>query len=78
MNWLKWLDAIAAADNAPPQLDPVSEEEARLYCEAITRHTEATDQRERREPWVQRYGETWEQWLARSAAQQPRRERDDG
>lgn len=73
MNWLKWLDAIAAADTVESaNLPEISDEEARLYCEAITRATGGMDGEPRRPEWKRSYEESWEEFLRRSAAQQPK------
>ena len=77
MNWKKFLDSLTAADTVETTLPEVSEEEAMLYCEAITRATGGMDGEPRKPEWKRSYGESWEDWLRRSASQQPRREPDD-
>jgi len=80
VSWRKWSDLFdfdRRCDDRP-ELPPISEEEARLYCEAITRAETTGSAEPRKGEWEKRYGEDWASWLKRSASQQPRRERDDG
>ena len=77
MNWKKFLDSLTAADTVEPTLPEISEAEAQLYCDAITRATGGMDGEPRRPEWKRSYEESWEDWLRRSASQQPRREVDD-
>ena len=77
MNWRRFLDRLIDDDEAP-KLPPITSEEAVAFAAALEQRDVEPIEREVRREWQHRYGETWEEWLRRSASQHPRRERDDG
>lgn len=81
MNWTRFLSRLLDDDEAP-KLPPISDEEARAFAAALEQREPATAVEPRRESWATRYGETWEEFLRRSASQQPKCggdwDRDDG
>lgn len=79
MSWRKWSDLFDFDRRGEdrPELPEISEAEAAAYCEAITRAEPSTDAEPRKAPWKRCIDEPWEDWLRRSASQQPRREIDE-
>lgn len=76
MNWRRFLDRLIDDDEAP-KLPPISDEEARAFADALTRPEPATAAEPRRAPIEHVYGESFDDWIKRTARCYSRPEEDD-